>query len=95
MRWPTSPEAVSPTTFPACCLRDSAFASIFASLKPLPVFRYMMDKGAVPQDDMLRTFNLGVGMVVIVAPEDAARVPGGWTIGDVVAGSGVSYEGSL
>ncbi len=65
------------------------------SLRPLPVFRYMMDKGAVPQDDMLRTFNMGVGMVVIVAPEDSARIPGGWTIGHVAAGSGVTYEGSL
>jgi phosphoribosylformylglycinamidine cyclo-ligase len=66
-----------------------------SALRPQPVFRYMMEKGAVPQDDMLRTFNLGVGMVLIVAEEDSARVPGGWTIGEVVAGSGVSYEGSF
>jgi len=65
------------------------------ALKPQPVFRYMMEKGAVPQDDMLRTFNLGVGMVVIVAAEDAGRVPGGWPIGEVVSGAGVAYEGSL
>jgi len=65
------------------------------ALKPQPVFRYMMEKGAVPQDDMLRTFNLGVGMVLIVAEEDSERVPGGWPIGEVVVGSGVSYEGSL
>jgi phosphoribosylformylglycinamidine cyclo-ligase len=66
-----------------------------AALRPLPVFPYMKEKGAVPEDDMLRTFNMGVGMVVLVAPADAARIPGGWTIGEVVAGSGVSYEGSL
>jgi phosphoribosylformylglycinamidine cyclo-ligase len=65
------------------------------ALKPQPVFRYMMEKGAVPQDDMLRTFNLGVGMVLIVAAEDVGRVPGGWPIGEVVSGAGVSYEGSL
>ena len=65
------------------------------ALKPQPVFRYVMEKGAVPQDDMLRTFNLGVGMVLIVAAEDAGRVPGGWFIGEVVPGAGVSYEGSL
>jgi phosphoribosylformylglycinamidine cyclo-ligase len=64
-------------------------------LRPLPVFRYMMEKGAVPRDEMLRTFNMGVGMVLIVAPEDSARIPGGWTIGYVVSGSGVAYEGSL
>ena len=65
------------------------------ALKPQPVFRYVMEKGAVPQDDMLRTFNLGVGMVLIVAAEDVGRVPGGWLIGEVVSGAGVSYKGSL
>ena len=44
---------------------------------------------------MLRTFNLGVGMVLIVAAEDVGRVPGGWLIGEVVSGAGVSYKGSL
>jgi phosphoribosylaminoimidazole (AIR) synthetase len=44
---------------------------------------------------MLRTFNLGVGMVVLVAPENAGRVPGGWPIGEVLPGAGVHYEGSL
>jgi phosphoribosylformylglycinamidine cyclo-ligase len=66
-----------------------------SALRPLPVFRYMMEKGSVPRDDMLRTFNMGVGMVVIVAPEDSARIPGAWAIGRVVPGSGVSYEGNL
>ena len=65
------------------------------ALKPQPVFRYVMEKGAVPQDDMLRTFNLGVGMVLIVAAEDVGRVPGGWLIGEVVSGAGVSYKGTL
>ncbi len=65
------------------------------ALRPQPVFRYMMEKGRVPQEDMLRTFNVGVGMVLIVAAEDAGRVSGGTVIGEVVPGSGVSYEGSL
>ena len=30
--------------------------------------------GDVPQDDMLRTFNMGIGMIVAVAPADADRV---------------------
>jgi phosphoribosylformylglycinamidine cyclo-ligase len=64
-------------------------------VRPQPVFRYMMERGAVPEEDMLRTFNLGVGMVVLVAAEDAGRVPGGWPIGEVVPGGGVEYVGTL
>lgn len=66
-----------------------------ACLRPQPVFRYLMKKGQIPESDMLRTFNLGVGMVVIVAKEDAGRVPGAFRIGSVVEGQGVRYEGSL
>jgi phosphoribosylformylglycinamidine cyclo-ligase len=66
-----------------------------ARLRPQPVFRYLMKKGQVAQSDMLRTFNLGVGMVVIVAKGDAERVPGAFPIGEVVEGQGVVYEGSL
>jgi phosphoribosylformylglycinamidine cyclo-ligase len=52
--------------------------------------------GAVPQDEMFRTFNMGVGMVVITKPADAdavidsARAAGvsAWKLGRVVRGSG-------
>ncbi|MCW2278635.1 phosphoribosylformylglycinamidine cyclo-ligase [Heliophilum fasciatum] len=36
-----------------------------------PVFSLMQRLGAVAEDEMLRTFNCGIGMVVVVAPEDA------------------------
>jgi len=39
-----------------------------------PVFRWLREVGQVPTDDMLRTFNCGLGMVVVVAAEDAERV---------------------
>jgi phosphoribosylaminoimidazole (AIR) synthetase len=38
------------------------------------VFRWLREMGQVPTDDMLRTFNCGLGMIVVVAPADAARV---------------------
>ena len=38
------------------------------------VFAWLQAVGAVPEDDMRRTFNLGVGFVLIVAPESAAEV---------------------
>jgi phosphoribosylaminoimidazole (AIR) synthetase len=38
------------------------------------VFRWLREVGNVPTKDMLDTFNCGIGMVVIVAPDDIARV---------------------
>jgi phosphoribosylaminoimidazole (AIR) synthetase len=32
-----------------------------------PVFEWLQSVGGVPEDDMRRTFNLGIGMVLIVA----------------------------
>ncbi|MBV7295857.1 phosphoribosylformylglycinamidine cyclo-ligase [Corynebacterium sp. TAE3-ERU12] len=40
---------------------------------PAPVFRTIAEIGQVPRDEMERTFNMGVGMVAIVAPEDRDR----------------------
>jgi phosphoribosylaminoimidazole synthetase len=39
-----------------------------------PVFGWLRDVGGVPTDDMLRTFNCGLGMVAVVGKDDAARV---------------------
>ncbi len=36
-----------------------------------PVFAWLAAAGGVPSDDMLRTFNCGIGMAVIVAPDRA------------------------
>ncbi len=36
-----------------------------------PVFRWLAAAGGVPAGDMLRTFNCGIGMAVIVAPDRA------------------------
>ncbi len=62
------------------------------TLRPLPVFGYLMDKGNVPEAEMLRAFNMGVGMVVIA--KDELALDDAWLIGEVVAGSDVTYEGS-
>jgi phosphoribosylformylglycinamidine cyclo-ligase len=40
----------------------------------LPVFKLMQEIGNVAEAEMHRTFNMGVGMVVICSPEDAAAV---------------------
>lgn len=45
---------------------------------------------------MFRTFNMGIGLVIIVSPEDASTVqqlePEAVLIGTVVKGEGVKYE---
>ncbi|MDO8500423.1 MAG: phosphoribosylformylglycinamidine cyclo-ligase [Gemmatimonadaceae bacterium] len=61
-----------------------------------PVFTVLEAAGNVPRDEMLRVFNMGVGMVVIADRREAdaivgsARVAGvvGWVMGDVREGNG-------
>jgi len=76
----------------------------FGSWPIPPVFTLMQNKGNVSYADMFRTFNMGVGMVVIVAPEQAeaaeriAREQGEavYRIGRVIAGDqSVAYNGVL
>ena len=67
-----------------------------SSWKTPSVFRVLMDAGSVKPAEMYRTFNMGVGMVVICAPSDAkevlsaASVAGvtGWNLGSLRPGSG-------
>ena len=60
------------------------------------VFRVLMEAGQVEPAEMYRTFNMGVGMVVICAPSDVKSVLSaagraglkGWRIGTLRPGSG-------
>ncbi|MEZ0238227.1 MAG: phosphoribosylformylglycinamidine cyclo-ligase [Methylophilaceae bacterium] len=38
-----------------------------------PLFGWMQEQGNIAEDEMLRTFNCGIGMAIIVAAEDAER----------------------
>jgi phosphoribosylformylglycinamidine cyclo-ligase len=38
------------------------------------IFRWLERAGAVPQEDMLRTFNMGIGLILVVAAADADAV---------------------
>jgi phosphoribosylaminoimidazole (AIR) synthetase len=38
-----------------------------------PLFRWLQEAGNVPLDDMRRTFNMGVGMIMVVSPNQARR----------------------
>ena len=45
-----------------------------ASWKMPPVFRWLMELGGIDDAEMGRTFNCGIGMVVVVAGKDAEKV---------------------
>ena len=56
-------------------LAEGSAARIDLSAVPLPpVFRWLRDAGPVDDAEMLRTFNCGVGMVVVVPEAEAASV---------------------
>lgn len=64
------------------------------------LFRLIQRGGEVGDDEMYRTFNMGIGMVVVVSPEDHHEVEhslerrgeASFLLGSVVNGSGVVFE---
>jgi phosphoribosylformylglycinamidine cyclo-ligase len=44
------------------------------SWRVLPLYGLLHELGNVPDEDMERTFNMGVGMILVVAAKDLARV---------------------
>ena len=44
-----------------------------SALRVLPVFDLIAKEGGIPERDMFNTFNMGVGMSVVVAAEDAEK----------------------
>jgi len=78
-------------------LPDTLDAAVDTGSWTIPnVYLQMERAGAVPRAEMFRTFNMGVGMVVLTRPADAevvlssARAAGisAWTLGHVTRGSG-------
>lgn len=64
-----------------------------------PVFQALQKGGNVDRFEMDRVFNMGVGMIAVVRPEDADHIAGAvtahgidvWPIGTVEPGTGVRY----
>ncbi|MEE0742505.1 MAG: phosphoribosylformylglycinamidine cyclo-ligase [Emergencia sp.] len=67
------------------------------NIKVLPIFELIAERGNIPERDMFNTFNMGVGMTVIVAREDAdktlevlkANGEDAYVLGEVVSQEGV------
>ena len=68
-----------------------------------PVFRWLAETAGMSEPELLKTFNCGIGMMVVVAPDRADEIAAllaahGETVvhlGRVVAGQGVIYKGRL
>jgi phosphoribosylformylglycinamidine cyclo-ligase len=61
-------------------LPDGLGASInLSAIKAPPVFGWLAQAGGVAESEMIRTFNCGIGMVVVVAPAMAEVVMGALT----------------
>ncbi len=65
-----------------------------------PIFKLIQKEGEVPEADMYRTFNMGVGMIICVNKKDSMSAfmqikkmnEKCWIIGETIKGSGVDYE---
>jgi len=54
-----------------------------------PIFRLIQEQGNVAEDEMYRTFNMGLGMIVACAPEEVqavrAQLPEALVVGEVIS----------
>lgn len=56
------------------CLPDGVCARIQKSaISAPPIFTLLQQQGNIPERDMYNTFNMGVGMTLVVSPEDAEK----------------------
>jgi phosphoribosylformylglycinamidine cyclo-ligase len=66
-----------------------------SAIQTPPIFRMLQSAGTIPERDMFNTYNMGVGMTVIVAKEDADKAAAAlkaegceaYAIGEIAAGA--------
>jgi phosphoribosylformylglycinamidine cyclo-ligase len=86
-------------------LRKNVDAKIeLNTIRVLPIFGVIRDAAQAEDNEMLRTYNMGVGLIMVVAKSDAARIEKTvrkaghdcYAIGEVVSGSGtVKFAGKV
>ena len=68
-----------------------------SAVKVLPIFDLIAKTGGIPEREMFNTFNMGVGMIAVVSPEDADKAvetlkasgEDAYVLGEIVEGEGV------
>ncbi len=85
-------------------LPDGLGASVdLDSWQRMPIFDWLISEAGLAQDEALKTFNCGIGMIAICSSEDAAEIEDALIsqgispvrIGQVQTGEGVHYSGAL
>jgi phosphoribosylformylglycinamidine cyclo-ligase len=64
------------------------------------IFRTLSRTGQIDEKEMFRTFNMGIGMILVMGPRTASKAMAilaglglkAWIIGDLVSGRGVTLE---
>jgi phosphoribosylformylglycinamidine cyclo-ligase len=96
-----------PENIPRVLPKNLAAEIDLDSIPVPPVFSWLAKTGGVEPKEMLRTFNCGIGMIVVVAPENARAVadiltgegeivvPLGRMVERAEGGPGVIYQGTL
>ena len=82
---------------PRCLKKGCAARIAKENVRTPALFKHIQTAGNIPERDMFNTFNMGVGMILVVAKEDAQRAveilekngEDAWVLGEIVAGDGV------
>ena len=85
-----------PENLPRCLNQNQSITIELDSWQILPIFRWLAETGNVKQEAMLETFNMGIGFVVLVSPEQANATQEwlesqnivAYEIGQVIEGNG-------
>ena len=98
---------LSPATAAPCTLlsvgatKGTAAIVEIHSWPVLPIFQHLQAIGNVPDDDMMRTFNMGIGMILVVPSAKFKKAQTildrcgekGYTIGRIIKGDRrVTYQ---
>ncbi len=85
-----------PENLPRCLGTGQSIKLDPAGWDPIQIFEWLAEVGSVSREAMFNTFNMGIGMVVIVPPHDAIRAVDffqeqklpTYQIGEVIEGNG-------
>lgn len=75
-------------------LTDYGF-SIHSPIQPPPIFQFLQEEGGIDTVEMYRTFNMGMGFIIILPEREvnsALEVVGGQVVGRVVEKEGITVD---